>query len=173
MRTAIVTDGKYRMSIAAVRALSRAGYRVVVTQTRGDAKAAPAVSVSRHCAQFRWIDGCAADTEYRERLLSVLQEYEKPVLFCVGAATLNMIAAQREEFASFADFLIASKPILDQLNDKERNSTCPCGTTGDSCTQAVRYHTGCFSGCCQAALRRKIWIKSSRALCSRAQCRGI
>lgn len=30
-----------------------------------------------------------------------------------------MIAAQREEFASFADFLIASKPILDQLNDKE------------------------------------------------------
>ena len=119
MRTAIVTDGKYRMSIAAVRALSRAGYRVVVTQTRGDAKAAPAVSVSRHCAQFRWIDGCAADTEYRERLLSVLQEYEKPVLFCVGAATLNMIAAQREEFASFADFLIASKPILDQLNDKE------------------------------------------------------
>lgn len=41
MKTAIVTDGKYRMSIAAVRALSRAGYRVVVTQTRGDAKAAP------------------------------------------------------------------------------------------------------------------------------------
>ena len=119
MKTAIVTDGKYRMSIAAVRALSRAGYRVVVTQTRGDAKAAPAVSVSRHCAQFRWIDGCAADTEYKERLLSVLQEYEKPVLFCVGAATLNMVAAQREEFASFADFLIASKPILDQLNDKE------------------------------------------------------
>ena len=33
MKTALVTDGKYRSSIAAVRALHRAGYRVVVTQT--------------------------------------------------------------------------------------------------------------------------------------------
>ena len=36
MKTALVTDGKYRSSIAAVRALHRAGYRVVVTQTRAD-----------------------------------------------------------------------------------------------------------------------------------------
>ena len=46
MKTALVTDGKYRSSIAAVRALHRAGYRVVVTQTRADVKSAPAVSVS-------------------------------------------------------------------------------------------------------------------------------
>ena len=36
MKTAIVTDGKYRSSIAAVRALHRAGYQVIVTQTRAD-----------------------------------------------------------------------------------------------------------------------------------------
>ena len=47
MKTALVTDGKYRSSIAAVRALHRAGYRVVVTQTRADVKSAPAVSVSK------------------------------------------------------------------------------------------------------------------------------
>ena len=42
MKTVLVTDGKYRSSIAAVRALHRAGYHVVVTQTRDDVKSAPA-----------------------------------------------------------------------------------------------------------------------------------
>lgn len=119
MKTAVVTDGKYRMSISAVRALHRAGYRVVVTQTRADSSSVPAVSVSHSCAEFRWIDGGAGDAEYKQRLLALLQEYEHPVLFCVGAVTLNMVAQNRETFAPFADFLIASKDILDQLNDKE------------------------------------------------------
>ena len=119
MKTAIVTDGKYRMSIAAVRALSCAGYHVVVTQTRGDVKTAPPVSVSKHCAEFRWIDGRVTDTEYKGRLISVLRDYEKPVLFCVGAVTLNLVAAQQEEFSDVADFLVASQSVLDQLNDKE------------------------------------------------------
>ena len=53
MKTAIVTDGKYRSSIAAVRALHRAGYQVIVTQTRADVHAVPAVASSRCCAAFR------------------------------------------------------------------------------------------------------------------------
>ena len=61
MKTALVTDGKYRSSIAAVRALHRAGYQVIVTQTRADAHAVPAVAASRCCAAFRWIDGAAAE----------------------------------------------------------------------------------------------------------------
>ena len=77
MKTALVTDGKYR-----------SGYRVVVTQTRADVKSAPAVSVSKSCDDFRWIDGACADADYAEKLLSVLKEYEHPVLFCVGAVTL-------------------------------------------------------------------------------------
>lgn len=61
MKTAIVTDGKYRSSISAVRALHRAGYHVVVTQTRDDVRSAPAVALSKSCGEFRWIDGAAAD----------------------------------------------------------------------------------------------------------------
>ena len=41
------------------------------------------------------------------------------MLFCVGAVTLNTVAAQRERFARIADFLIAPRPVLDALNDKE------------------------------------------------------
>ena len=119
MKTAIVTDGKYRSSIAAVRALHRAGYQVIVTQTRADVHAVPAVAASRCCAVFRWIDGAAADDSYADRLAALLETYDRPVLFCVGAVTLNTVAAQRERFARVADFLIAPRPVLDALNDKE------------------------------------------------------
>ena len=119
MKTAIVTDGKYRSSIAAVRALHRAGYQVIVTQTRADAHAVPAVAASRCCAAFRWIDGAAADDGYADRLAALLETYDRPVLFCVGAVTLNTVAAQQERFARVADFLIAPRPVLDALNDKE------------------------------------------------------
>lgn len=119
MKTAVVTDGKYRSSIAAVRALHRAGYRVVVTQTRGDVKSAPAVAESKSCAFFRWIEGKCADESYGARLCEVLKEYDRPVLFCVGAVTLGTVARQREEFSAVADFLIADAETLDALNDKE------------------------------------------------------
>ena len=48
MRTAIVTDGKYRSAIAAVRALGRAGYQVIVTQTRGDSSIEPPAFSSKY-----------------------------------------------------------------------------------------------------------------------------
>ena len=54
MKTAVVTDGKYRASLAAVRALGAAGFRVVVTQTKGEAAAAPASFLSRYAAETRW-----------------------------------------------------------------------------------------------------------------------
>ena len=53
------------------------------------------------------------------RLAAMLETYDHPVLFCVGAVTLNTVAAQRERFARIADFLIAPRPVLDALNDKE------------------------------------------------------
>lgn len=119
-KTAVVTDGKYRASIAVVRALGRAGYHVVVTQTRGDSPANPPVFSSRYAAVCRWIEGSAADEGYADRLLELVREYDRPVLFCTGAVTLNAVARARERFEPVCDFLIAAPEILDQLNDKER-----------------------------------------------------
>ena len=63
--------------------------------------------------------GACADADYAEKLLSVLKEYEHPVLFCVGAVTPTTVAVVGEEFAALANFLIAPKETLDALNDKE------------------------------------------------------
>ena len=117
-KTVVVTDGRYRASVAAVRVLGRAGYHVVVTQTRGDEARTPPAFVSRYAGETRWISGTVSDVEYVERLLSLLKPYRRPALFCVGAASLNAVSWQRERFAEVCDFLIAPPASLDALNDK-------------------------------------------------------
>lgn len=119
MKTVVITDGKYRSSIAAARVLGRAGYRVIITQTRGDETGEPPVFASRYVAEGRWVDGAAADPEYNDRLLAILNEYEHPVLLCVGATSLNAVAKRQAEFEAVCDFLIAPPDVLDALNDKE------------------------------------------------------
>ena len=91
MKTAVVTDGKYRASLAAVRALGEAGFRVVVTQTRAEATVTPASFVSRFAAETRWIPGSCREADYGARLRELLEAYDHPVLFCTGADTLNLV----------------------------------------------------------------------------------
>ena len=95
MDTAVITDGKYRSSVAAARALGRGGWRVAAVQTRRDCPLEPPVFVSRHVAEGRWLEGGAADPDYPDRLYTLLEGYGRPVLFCAGAATLNAVAGQR------------------------------------------------------------------------------
>lgn len=119
MRTVIITDAKYRASLAAIRVLGRAGYRVVVAQTRADCLWTPPAFVSRYAAEHHWLPGAASDLHYAEYLLGLLERYDTPVLFCTGAATLNVVSWQRERFRTLCRFLVASPGSLDALNDKE------------------------------------------------------
>lgn len=119
MKTVIVTDGKYRMSIAAVRALGRAGRRVVVTQTAAEAEGTPPVFSSRYAAATRMIEGSVKDAEYKDRLLAIVREYDRPVLFPLGAVTLNTVSRHADEFSDVCDFLVSAPEVLDALNDKE------------------------------------------------------
>lgn len=119
MKTAVLTDVKYRASIAAARTLSRAGYRVVAVQTRADCPWTPPVFSSRCVAERRWIPGAASDPHYADYLLALLEEYDMPVMLCVGAVTTNVVSWQRERFQTLCRFLIAPPAPLDALNDKE------------------------------------------------------
>ena len=119
MRTVIITDGRYRSAIAAARELGRAGYDVIVTETRADLSAAPPVFSSRY-AGGEWIEGSVKDADYPDRLLSFVKRYDRPVLLPVGAATLKVIAERKAEFAEVSDFLVADPSALDALNDKNR-----------------------------------------------------
>ncbi len=118
MKTAVVTDGRYRNAIVIARALHRAGYRVVVTQTRKECSHEPPVFFSNCVDEALWLDGSCYDAAYFKRLKGVLEQYNHPVLLCVGAVTLNMVSEHASELAQCCRFLIADKPVLDRLNDK-------------------------------------------------------
>ncbi|MBQ8696159.1 MAG: ATP-grasp domain-containing protein [Clostridia bacterium] len=119
MKTVIVTDGKYRMSIAAVRALGRDGWRVVLTQTRSEAEGTPPVFSSRYATATHMIEGSVKDAEYKDRLLAVIKEYDRPVLFALSATTLNTVSRYADEFKEVCDLLVSAPEVLDALNDKE------------------------------------------------------
>lgn len=118
MKYAVITDASYRSAIAAARALGRAGYTVIVTQTRADAKIEPPVFASKY-ASGRWIEGSWNDPDYADRLYALLSEYDRPVLLCVGAVTQRVVSEQSACFSQNADFLIAAPEVLALLNDKE------------------------------------------------------
>ena len=118
MKTVILTDAKYRSAIAAARSFGRAGWRVVAAQARGDAEVTPPAFASRFCAATRWLDGSAADADYAERLRALAREYERPVIFPVGVATLDALSRERDAFAACCDFLVSPPEVLDALNDK-------------------------------------------------------
>ena len=119
MKTIIITDGKYRSSIAAVRTLGQAGYRVVVTQTRSDCPGEPPVFSSRYVSEHHWIEGSCRDEAYPHRLLEIIRRYEHPTLLCIGADSLNTVSREEYLFRDACDFLIAPPQVLDALNDKE------------------------------------------------------
>ena len=119
-RTVVVTDVRYRSAIAAIRALGRAGWRVIAVQTRAESPLAPPAFSSRYVAECRWLEGSCKEAAYAGRLLALLGEYEQPVLLCIGAVTLNLVAGRRRDFAAVSRFLIAEPEVLDRANDKQQ-----------------------------------------------------
>lgn len=119
IKTVIVTDGKYRMSIAATRALGRAGYSVVLTQTEAESEGTPPVFSSRYATSTHIVEGSVKDAEYKDRLIEIIKKYDRPVLFPLGAVTLNTVSRYADEFKKVCDFLVSNPEVLDALNDKE------------------------------------------------------
>lgn len=119
MNYAVVTDCKYRSAIPVARALSRAGYTVIAVQTKGEMSYTPPVFFSKHVKESIIIDCSAKEECYADKLISALEKYARPVLFCTGADTLRTVANNRERFEKYADFTISDLETIDMLNDKE------------------------------------------------------
>ena len=119
VKTAVITDVRYRAAVAACRQLAEAGWRVVAVQTREDTHCDPPAFSSVSVTERVWVEGSCRDAEYPTRLREVLCQYDNPLLFCVGAVTLRAVAAERDAFAAVCRFLVSEAEVLDALNDKE------------------------------------------------------
>lgn len=102
-----------------MRALGRAGWRVIGVQTWSDCPKDPPAFYSKYIFQKRRLVGSVNDREYADRLACLLADYDHPVLLCVGAVSLRTVAADRARFEKLADFIIADAATLAAVNDKE------------------------------------------------------
>lgn len=120
----LVTDTRYRASLAAVQSLGRAGYPVAALHTQGDG-GAPAAFASKYVKKRVILPCSAKDEKYPELLPQVCgslgEEYgAAPVVFPVGAATLAQLAEHREALEGHARFLVSPPAVLEAANDKRR-----------------------------------------------------
>jgi len=118
--TVIVTDAKYRASLAAVRAFAKCGADIVLTQTAGDVDGEVFTFSSKYASRTVLFDCSVDDEAYLDKLYALALEYERPVLFPVGAKTTAIACANSEKLKEVCDFVLPTPEALDFANDKNR-----------------------------------------------------
>lgn len=114
MKNIIITDAKYRSSLAAVQALSGNEYNLILCQT-DDYKKTPPSFKSKYVKRTAIL----SEKNYSEELLKLIQEYERPVVIPIGAKTTELLSRESDLFSRFCDFLVPSPEALDAANDKK------------------------------------------------------
>ena len=124
---AIITDVRYRMSLALIRSLGQAGVEVITCEgerCRGNA-ASPALGArSRYAARHVWLP---EGPGYLDSLADLCRELGaergcRPALLPAGARTLGLLAGDRERFEGLCGLCIPTTEQLDLFNDKARVS---------------------------------------------------
>ena len=117
---AIVTDVRYRMSLALIRDLGQAGVEVITCERercRQNAASPALGALSRWTSRHVWLP----EEGYKEALLDLCGEIgEKPALLPVGAATLETVARDRSRFDAVCGLCAPTLEQLDRMNSKER-----------------------------------------------------
>jgi len=113
---AIVTDGLWRKSLSTIRALGKNGFDVTVM---GDSIFTTGFWSRFTGKRLRCPTAKISEAQFGETLLSALRKFKaKPVLFPMEDETLLWVMKNREELASFADFLIPPEDSLLTAFDK-------------------------------------------------------
>ncbi len=115
----IVTDAKYRSAVSCARSLKEAGHTVVLTQTKLDSEPKIPAFKTKYANRTCLFDCSVDDYSYKEKLLLLVREYDFPVIFPIGAKTLDMLVTNREIFEKYARFVLPTRASLDAANDKD------------------------------------------------------
>lgn len=105
----------YRSSIAVIYSLKKLNKRIIAVTTESNPH--PPAFHSRYLTE-RVVLSDTPD-KYKEQLIELCKKHERPVIFPVGVFTLNIISENKEDFSKVSDFAVASKEVLDVLNNKK------------------------------------------------------
>ena len=123
----IITDVRYRMSLALIRSLGQAGAEVVTCEgerCKGNAASPALGALSRYASRHVWLP---EGPGYLDALADLCRETGeaqgcRPALLPVGAGTLGLLAGNRERFEGLCGLCIPTAKQLDLFNDKARVS---------------------------------------------------
>ncbi|MBE6687871.1 MAG: ATP-grasp domain-containing protein [Ruminococcaceae bacterium] len=114
MKNIIITDAKYRSSLAAVYSLAGKEYNIILCQT-DDYKKTPLSFSSKYASKTVFL----SERNYSEELESLIRMYDRPVIIPIGANTTELLSRERAKFSEICDFLVPSTEALDAANDKK------------------------------------------------------
>ncbi len=115
--TAIITDVRYRMSLAVIRDLSELGVRIIAVEC--DKSTPPLGFYSKYAAESVFLN----QESYGRELYSLCEkvfksEGSKPALMPIGVRTLNLLAENELGFENVCGFIVPDPDKLALLNDK-------------------------------------------------------
>jgi len=113
----IVTDSKYKMTLAPVRALAKEGYRVLCCDYESTPERERLGALSRYCAERTTLP--EAEGALVPALAALGGAGEKPVLFPAGRRMLDIVA-RHGALADRLDYLVSPAATLDAADDKGR-----------------------------------------------------
>lgn len=114
MKNIIITDAKYRSSVAVVQALAEKDYNIILCQT-DDYKKIPLSFKSKYVKKAVIL----REKNYADDLLELIMEYDHPTVLPIGAKTTELLSNNGNIFGDYCDFLVPSPQALDAANDKK------------------------------------------------------
>ncbi len=120
--TAIITDVKYRMSLALIRTLGEKKVKIIACESekcRNNKSSPPLGFYSKHCSESVYL----SEENYADELYALCERVyhedgERPSLITVGAATTALISSMSDRFFEVCNFMAPTVSELDRLNDK-------------------------------------------------------
>jgi predicted ATP-grasp superfamily ATP-dependent carboligase len=113
----LVTDGLWRKSLSATRALGREGVDVTVT---GDRRLTTAF-FSRYCRRRVRLPSATSDPQgFLDGVLRELERHEYDALFAMEDASLDVLSRNRDEVNRYTSFPLPAQESLDIASDKAR-----------------------------------------------------
>lgn len=115
--TVVLTDVKYRMSLAAIRDCLRAGHTVILVHR--DDGSCPLGFYTK--GDHRDVVLPSDESAFLDGLLSLLSSLSEPaVLLPIGGETIDLVAKNRPSFDACCRLLLADTKALSLTNDKAR-----------------------------------------------------
>ena len=122
--TAIVTDVKYRMSLAIIRDLGQAGVRVTACHTETQDKTPPLGFYSKYTSETNTLPSEGYEDALYDLCKSITDKEEgiRPALLPVGASTLSLLSKPetKSRFSAVCGMCLPNTEQLVLLNDKGR-----------------------------------------------------